>query len=145
MGDYLRYTSRIGNTLSEFAILITARDWNQDYEWSAHAPIAARMGIEPQVIEAIRNGRRPDNMSGDETVIYNFATELLHSRTVSDASWAAAEKRFGKPAVVDLVGILGYYTFNAMMLNVARTALPAEDRRRLVAAEPGTPSDHPGR
>jgi 4-carboxymuconolactone decarboxylase len=130
MGDYLRYASRIGNTLSEFAILITARDWNQDYEWSVHAPIAARMGIEPAVIEAIRSGQRPSGMTGDETIIYDFATELLHNRSVSDASFAAAEKRFGKPAVVDLVGIVGYYTFDAMMLNAARyqardgTALP---------------------
>lgn len=120
MGDYLRYASGIGNTLSEFAILITARDWNQDYEWSVHAPIAAKMGIEPQVIEAIRNGQRPEGMTSDETIIYNFATELLHDRGVSDDRWAAAEKRFGKSAVVDLVGILGYYTFDAMMLNAAR-------------------------
>jgi 4-carboxymuconolactone decarboxylase len=120
MGDYLRYASGIGNTLSEFAILITARDWNQDYEWSVHAPIAAKMGIEPRVIEAIRNGQRPEGMSGDETIVYNFATELLHNRGVSDDRWVAAEKRFGKPAVVDLVGILGYYTFDAMMLNAAR-------------------------
>ena len=130
MGDYLRYASRIGNTLSEFVILITARDWNQDYEWSVHAPIAAKMGIEPPVIAAIRNGQRPSGMTSDETIIYDFATELLHNRSVSDASFAAAEKRFGKPAVVDLVGIVGYYTFNAMMLNAARyqakdgTALP---------------------
>jgi 4-carboxymuconolactone decarboxylase len=122
MGDYLRYASRIGNTLSEFAILITARDWSQDYEWSVHAPIAAKMGIEPAVIEAIRKGQRPQGMTVDESVIYDFATELLHNRAVSDASFAAAEKRFGKGAVVDIVGIVGYYTFNAMMLNTARYA-----------------------
>lgn len=130
MGDYLRYASGVGNTLSEFAILITARDWGQDYEWSVHAPIAAKAGIKPEIIAAIREGRRPDGMSGDETLIYEFAIELLHNHGVSDAAFAAAEKRWGKPAVVDLVGILGYYTFNAMMLNTARykakdgTALP---------------------
>lgn len=120
MGDYLRYASGIGNTLSEFAILITARDWGQDYEWSAHAPIAAKAGIKPEKIAAIREGRRPQGMSGDETIVYDFSTELLHNKSVSDATFQAAEKRFGKPAVVDLVGIVGYYTFNAMMLNTAR-------------------------
>ena len=130
MGDYLRYASGIGNTLSEFAILITARDWGQDYEWSVHAPIAAKAGIKPEKIAAIREGRRPDAMSPDETIIYDFATELLHNKGVSDATFKAAESRFGKPAVVDLVGIVGYYTFNAMMLNTARykpadgTAIP---------------------
>ena len=130
MGDYLRYASGIGNTLSEFAILITARDWGQDYEWSVHAPIAAKAGIKPEKIAAIREGRRPDAMSPDETIIYDFATELLHNKGVSDPTFKAAESRFGKPAVVDLVGIVGYYTFNAMMLNTARykpadgTAIP---------------------
>jgi len=120
MGDYLRYASGVGNTLSEFAILITARDWGQDYEWSIHAPIAAKAGIASEKIAAIRDGRRPQAMSADETVIYDFASELLHNKSVSDGSFQAAEKRFGKPAVVDLVGIVGYYTFNAMMLNTAR-------------------------
>jgi 4-carboxymuconolactone decarboxylase len=120
MGDYLRYASGVGNTLSEFAILITARDWSQDYEWSVHAPIAAKVGIKPETIAAIREGRRPAVMSRDETIIYDFATELLHNKGVSDATFKAAEDRFGKPAVVDLVGIVGYYSFNAMMLNTAR-------------------------
>jgi 4-carboxymuconolactone decarboxylase len=120
MGDYLRYASGIGNTLSEFAILITAREWSQDYEWSVHAPIAAKQGIAPAVIAALHDGRRPESMSADETIVYDFAVELQHNHSVSDPTWAAAEKRFGKPALVDLVGILGYYTFNAMMLNSAR-------------------------
>jgi 4-carboxymuconolactone decarboxylase len=120
MGDYLRYKSRIGNTLSEFTILITARDWGQDYEWSVHAPRAAKAGIKPEVIAAIRDGRRPDGMNSDETIIYDFATELLHNKRVSDPTFAVAAARFGKPAVVDLVSIVGYYTFNAMVLNTAR-------------------------
>jgi 4-carboxymuconolactone decarboxylase len=129
MGDYLRYKSAIGNTLSEFAILITARDWGQDYEWSIHAPIAAKAGIKPEVIAAIRDGRRPDGMSSDETLIYNFAIELLHNKRVSDASFTAAEARFGKQGVVDLVSLLGYYAFNAMVLNTAR--YPAKDGPQL--------------
>ena len=124
MGDYLRYKSGIGNTLSEFVILITAREWAQDYEWSVHAPIAAKVGIKPEIIAAIREGRIPEGMSRDEQILYNFATELLHNKRVSDASFSEVEKRFGKPAVVDLVGIIGYYTFDAMMLNTAQFKAP---------------------
>ena len=120
LGDYLRYKSAIGNTLSEFAILITAREWAQDYEWSVHAPIAEKAGIKAAVIAALREGRRPDNMNRDETIVYEFAVELLHNQGVSDPTFAAVEARFGKPGVVDLVSILGYYTFNAMLLNAAR-------------------------
>lgn len=130
MGDYLRFKSGIGNTLSEFVILVTAREWDQDYEWSAHAPIAAKVGIKPEVIAAIRQGRRPAAMSSDETILYDFAIELLRKKQVSDATFTRAEQRFGKPAVVDLTGLIGYYTLIAMQLNTAvykapdGTALP---------------------
>ncbi len=120
MGDYLRYKSGIGNTLSELVIVVTAREWSQDYEWSVHAPIAVKAGIRPEIVAAIRDGRRPEGMSDDEATVYDFTTELHRNHRVSDATYARAEKRFGKPAVVDLVGITGYYTFLAMQLNTAQ-------------------------
>ena len=126
MGDYLRYHSGIGNTLSELVILVTARNWTQDFEWYVHAPIAAKAGIKPEIIAAIRDGRRPDGMNDDETLVYDFTHELQQTRRVSDTTWARAEKRFGKPALVDMVGISGYYTFLAMQLNAARYELPKE-------------------
>ena len=124
MGDYLRFGSGIGNTLSELVIIITAREWSQDYEWSVHAPIAAKVGIKAEIIAAIRDGRRPEGMSADEALVYDFMTELYRTKRVSDGTFARAEARWGRPAVVDLVGIGGYYTFLAMQLNVARFKAP---------------------
>ena len=125
MGDYLRYKSLIGNTLSELVILITAREWTQDYEWYVHAPIAAKMGIKPETIAAIRDGRRPDGMSEDEAIVYDFSVELHRNHRVSDATFARAEKRFGKPGIVDLAGVSAYYTLLAMQLNAVEYAMPA--------------------
>src|SRR5207253_11349923 len=76
MGDHLRFKSAIGNTLSELVILITAREWTQDYEWHVHAPIALKAGIKPEILEAIRDGRRPVGMSEDQGIIYDFCVEL---------------------------------------------------------------------
>ena len=120
MGDYLRYKPGIGTTLSELVILVTAREWSQDYEWFVHAPIAAKSGIKPEIIAAIRDGRRPEGMSEDETIVYDVSTELHRNKRVSDTTFARAEKRWGKPGVVDLIGITGYYTFLAMELNAAQ-------------------------
>lgn len=124
MGDYLRYKSAIGNTLSEFAIIITAREWSQDYEWWLHAPIAVKAGIKPEIVDAVRDGRRPAGMSEDEEIVYDFSTELHGNKCISDATFARAEKRFGKNGVVDLVGINGYYALLAMQLNTARYQIP---------------------
>ncbi len=124
LGDYLRYRSSIGNRLSELAILVTARAWSQDFEWHVHRPIALAQGIAPEVADAIAEGRRPEGMSDDETIVHEFSTELHGNRRVSDATFARAERRFGRQGVVDLTAIAGYYALLAMQLNVARYALP---------------------
>lgn len=120
MGDYLRFKSAIGNTLSELAILITARAWSQDYEWTYHKPIAIKAGVKPEIIEAIADGRQPQGMSDDEQMVYQFSTELHQNKSVSDATFARVEKRWGKKGAVDLTGINAYYTLLAMQLNVAQ-------------------------
>ena len=119
LGDYLRFKSAIGNTLSELAILVTARAWGQDYEWTYHKPIALKVGIKPEIIEAIADGRLPLGMSDDEDAVYQFSTELQVNKRVSDATFARVEKRWGKKGVLDLTGINAYYTLLAMELNVA--------------------------
>ena len=124
MGDYLRYKSAMGNTLSELAILVTAREWSQDYEWSVHAPIALKAGIRPEIIDAISDGRRPAGMNPDEEAVYDYAMEILKNKQVSNATFDRAKSRFGAKGVVDLTGILGYYTFLAMQLNAAQYQLP---------------------
>ena len=131
MGDYLRYQSAIGNTLSELAILVTARQWSQDYEWYVHYPIALKAGIKKDVADAIADGRRPTGMSEDEQIVYDFSTELHQNKRVSDATFARAEQRFGKKGVVDLTGINAYYTLLAMQMNVAQYKVP-DDAKRLV-------------
>jgi 4-carboxymuconolactone decarboxylase len=120
MGDYLRYHAALGNTLSELVILITAREWSQDYEWHVHYPIALKAGIAKEIADAIADGRRPTGMSADEEIAYDFTTELQKNKRVSDPTFARAEQRFGKKGVVDMAGISGYYTFLAMQLNTAR-------------------------
>lgn len=128
MGDYLRYNSAIGNTLGELAILITAREWTQDYEWYVHYPIALKAGIKPEIVDAIADGRRPTEMNGDEETVYDFLIELHRNKRISDRTFERAEKRFGKTGVVDLTAIAGYYTFLAMQLNAARYAAPKDGK-----------------
>ena len=128
-GDYLRYHSAVGNTLSELVILITAREWSQDFEWFVHQPIALKAGISKDIADAISDGRRPVAMSADEEIVYDFTVELLRTKRVSDATLDRAEQRFGKKGVVDMVGISGYDTSLAMQLNTARYQFSGEGPR----------------
>src|SRR5450432_312759 len=135
MGDYLRYKSAIGNTLSELAIRLTAREWSQDFEWSVHYPIALKAGIRPEIADAIAEGRRPVSLSPDEEMVYDYAMELIRNKQVSNSTFEHAKARFGAKGVVDLTGIVGYYTFLAMQLNAAQYPI-AKDAKKLPRMPP---------
>lgn len=125
MGDYLRFKSSIPPRLNEMAILVTARQWGQSYEWHAHRPLAEQGGLSPAIADAIADGRRPEGLSIEEAAVYDFASELHANKCVTDATYARVLALFGEQGVIDLTAVNGYYSLIAMVLNVARTALPA--------------------
>ncbi len=131
LGEYLRYRSAIGLRLSELAILVTGRFWNQQVEWAIHAPIAEREGITPEVVDAIAHRRTPRFEKEDERLVYEVSHQLLQHRRVDDSTWAAAQARFGEQGVVDLTGIVGYYSMLSVVMNGAQTPPPPECTRRL--------------
>jgi 4-carboxymuconolactone decarboxylase len=124
MGDYLRFRNVLPKRVSEMVILITAREWTQQYEWAYHYTIALEEGVSRDVADAIADSCRPASMAADEAAAYDFSIELHKNRRVSDATYARALAAFGEPGIVDLIGVNGYYSFLAMMMNVARTAQP---------------------
>jgi 4-carboxymuconolactone decarboxylase len=128
-GDYLRLKPSIGTRLSELIILITAREWTQDYEWYVHAPIALKQGISQEMIDALAEGRRPSGMNEDQEICYDFSIELNRNKRVSDRTYDRALKRFGETGVLDLAGINGYYTALAMAMNTTRMPIPADGKR----------------
>jgi 4-carboxymuconolactone decarboxylase len=123
-GEYLRYHSVLGPRLNEFVILIVARQRTQQYEWFVHYPYALKAGLKPEIAQAIAEGRRPAGMAGDEEIVYDFCDELFRTQGVSDATYQRAVNKFGEQGVIDMLGVNGYYTMLAMVLNVARTPLP---------------------
>jgi 4-carboxymuconolactone decarboxylase len=127
MGDYLRFRNVLPKRVSEMVILITAREWTQQYEWVHHYGFAVEAGLAKAIIEAIADGRRPDAMSEDEAAAYDFSIELQKRRSVSDPTYARALKVFGEQGIIDIIGLNGYYTFNAMMMNVSRTPVDTDN------------------
>ena len=125
VGEYLRYKCRLDRRVMEFATLIAARHWTQQYEWHSHHEHAMKAGLKPAIADAIAEGRRPAGMAADEDIVYDLLTESLHNKSVSDSTYARAVAQFGEGGVVDLIALAGYYSTLAMVMNMARTALPA--------------------
>src|SRR6476646_45749 len=91
---YLRWDTSVPIRLNEFAILIIARQWRSQVEWYAHAPLAAKAGLSPNIIAELKAGRRPSSMAEDEAVVYDFVSELTATRKISDPTFARARKVF---------------------------------------------------
>jgi 4-carboxymuconolactone decarboxylase len=121
---YLRWQTSVPTRLNEFAILIIARQWRSQVEWFAHAPLAAKAGLAPDIIADLKEGKRPSNMAEDEALTYDFVTELTTTKKLSDDTFARAKKIFGEQQIVDLTAVAGNYVMVAMMLAMAEETVP---------------------
>lgn len=126
LGAHCRYKTAVPPRLSEFAILCTARLWRAQYEWFAHEPMALKAGVSPQTVRDLKAGRVPKKAPKDERAIYAFVQELYQTRRVSDATYKKVHGFLDDAAMVELVGILGYYSLISMTLNVFRMLPPAD-------------------
>jgi 4-carboxymuconolactone decarboxylase len=123
-GAATRFATTVPRRLYELAIIITARHWTSQFEWTAHHRGALQAGLSPAIADAIAEGKRPATMAPDEQAVYDFATELLETKQVSDASFSAAKSFLGERGVVELINVMGWYGTVSMLLNVDRYPLP---------------------
>jgi 4-carboxymuconolactone decarboxylase len=116
VSDFVRFNSSLPPRLSEFAIMIAARQWSQPYEWRSHYALAIKGGLDRQILVDLGAGTRPQGMKDDETALYDFCSEMYRDKNVSDASFKAALAKFGERGIMDLIGIIGYYDLVSMAL-----------------------------
>jgi 4-carboxymuconolactone decarboxylase len=121
---YLRWETSVPTKLNEFAILIIGRQWRSQVEWYAHAPLAAKAGLSPDIIAELKADRRPSNMAEDEALVYDLVTELTTTKKLSDETFARARKLFNDQQIVDLTAVAGNYVMVAMMLAMAEESTP---------------------
>ncbi|WP_136635292.1 carboxymuconolactone decarboxylase family protein [Pseudooceanicola onchidii] len=136
LGQYCRYDSSLEPRLSELAILVMARTYAAEFEWYAHKPIAIAAGISEAAVETIRTGGIPDLPDPEESVVYRVARAALDTRQVPDDLYAEAEATLGRDRLVDLVGVLGYYSLISLTLNIFRVSPPADAPMEFAKKDP---------
>jgi 4-carboxymuconolactone decarboxylase len=132
VGQYVRFKCGLDKRLNRLAGMLATRHWCNQYEWNGHVPYALKAGMAQPVIDAIAEGRRPAELRDDEAAVYDFVTELYANKGVSDTTYARALQLFGEAGIVDILGVVGYYATNAMIMNVARTAVPGNQPMPLI-------------
>jgi 4-carboxymuconolactone decarboxylase len=123
-GAYCRFGTSLPNDLNELAILLTGKYWKAQFEFWAHARLAAQAGLAPAIIEAVRTGSEPPFTRDTERVIYRFVNEYFETHRISDATFRLAIDTFGERGVVDLIGVVGYYGVVSMTLSIFEVGLP---------------------
>lgn len=124
VGEYIRFICPLDKRINEFAVLIIARHWSQQFEWWAHYPQAIGAGLNSATADSLGDGRRPVNMAEDEQIVYDFLQELLNNKCVTDATYQTTVAKFGEMGTIDLLGIAGYYGLLAMIMIAAQTPVP---------------------
>ncbi|HEX4332384.1 MAG TPA: hypothetical protein VH040_09610 [Usitatibacter sp.] len=133
---YLRWDTTVPLRLNEFAIIIVGRHWRSQVEWFAHAPLAIKAGLAPEVVADLKANQRPANMKPDEEIVYDFVTELIERKAVSDATYKRARATMSEQQVVDLTMVTGTYTGIAMLLAMAEETVPPGKEPPFTAGEP---------
>jgi len=133
---YLRWNTSVPLRLNEFAILIIGRQWRSQVEWFAHAPLAIKAGLSPEIVAELKANKRPTTMQPDEAVVYDFVTELSAKHEVSDATFKRAKDLLGEQQVVDLTAVAGTYVTVAMLLAMAEEGVPPGKEPPFKAGDP---------
>jgi 4-carboxymuconolactone decarboxylase len=131
LGEQLRFNTIFPPKLSEIAILVTARHWTAHYEWYAHKQLALKGGMDPDIIDDIRDRRTPvfDDPKGQ--MIYDVARSLHEGHGLSQVLYDAAVELLTLRGVTEIIGLCGYYTMVSMTLNTFEFELPAGEASEL--------------
>jgi 4-carboxymuconolactone decarboxylase len=132
LGAVLRFETQFSAKLSEIAILVTARHWTSHYEWYAHKRLALNAGMDPKIIEDIRDRRTPNFDDPKGRLIYDLSKSLHEGHGVSKALYDEAVAMIGERGVVEIIGLCGYYTMVSMTLNTFEFNLPEGEVSELV-------------
>jgi 4-carboxymuconolactone decarboxylase len=126
VGEYLRFRSSLEPRISEFVMLVVSRHWTQQFEWAVHVPLALKAGVKAETVDSLAEGGRPAAMAMDEALAFDLHAELAHTKGLNDRTYRQAVDQFGEPGVIDLLGLIGYFTTVSMVMNVAHTPAPKD-------------------
>lgn len=132
LGEFVRYSTSLAPRLSELAILVTARFWDCQVEWTLHEGFAIESGLNQTIIDAIRQSQYPEFDHKAERAVYDYSSELLYNRFSQDRTFGAAADELGKKGVIELTGLIGYYSMVALTLNACQVPVPEDYEPTLI-------------
>jgi 4-carboxymuconolactone decarboxylase len=122
--QYLRFETALGRRLTELAILVTARELDNQFEWTAHEPAAIAAGLDAKIVDVVKRRRPVTGLGPHEALIIGFGRELFRWRKIRSRTFARAVSAFGRRGVLELAALMGNYAMTAAILNTVDQRLP---------------------
>ena len=126
LNQYLRQESSLPKKIQELAMLVTAREMDCQYVWNAHAASAKAAGLDPEIVDAIREETELPGLAPDEEAVINYGREFYRTHHVSSGGFQAALEQLGKQGLVELTMLMGNYALLAFLVNAFDSGLPSE-------------------
>ncbi len=126
VNQYLRYETALDRRLTELAILVTARELDNQFEWTAHEPAALAEGLSREIIDVVKHRRPSAELEPTEAIIVDFGREVFRDKTVRAPTFARAVEAFGHEGVVNLAALMGNYAMTAVILGAVDQRVPPD-------------------
>jgi 4-carboxymuconolactone decarboxylase len=131
INQYLRYDSVLGRRYIEVAILVAAREFDQQYEWAAHEPAALQEGAPQDVVDAIKYRRATSALQAKDRIIIDYGRQILQQHRLDQQLWDAAVTEFGQQGALEIAAIIGDYLMAAVLLHAVDQQIPPERTARM--------------
>ncbi len=125
LGLFVARQMSLPKPLKEIAILVTARVWTSQYEWYEHAKLAAGAGVASEIIEAIKERKTPTFNDHTQKLVYDIARSLMEQHRLDDDLYSLATEIIGESQLLELIALLGMYSFVSITLNAFQVPVPA--------------------
>ena len=129
--QYLRFETALDRRLTELAILVTARELDNQFEWTAHEPAALREGLDPKIVDVVKRRKPVSRLGKREALIIDFGRELFRKRKLRSQTFARGVELFGQRGVLELAALMGNYAMTAVILDTVDQQLHP-DRKPLL-------------
>lgn len=117
LNSYLRYKAGLDPRLVQLAILVTARESDSEYVWTAHEPQGLKAGLSPEVVDVVKYRKATAGLAEKDAAIIDLGREDFQKHHVSAATYARAQSLFGDKQLVEYVALMGDYAATTTMLN----------------------------
>ena len=116
LSRYLREDAGFTPRVREIAFLTTSREMDNQFEWTAHEPVALKVGVPQAVVDVIKFRKSTDGLEEGDAIVIDLGRQIWKDHKVDQPTFVRAHAAFGPQMLVDLCLLMGHHATIAALL-----------------------------